>query len=383
MPQSPRSVLLALTGLDIDGGIASVSRCVATALDECIDAGTLERVDRVLLLSDSGAPPGPKLGVQRLARGSQARFLFEAVGRVLAAPPDLVFFDHVGLARTASLPWSPVRRSPYAVFVHGGELDAAGRGHRRRALAGAARVLANSPFTAERVRRDFPEVAERVHIVQLCIDPDRWRRWERGLAAHGGSEPRRPAALIVGRMAAEERGKGHDSLIAAWPAIRSRVPASELWIVGGGDDRPRLERLAEQLGVADAVHFWGRVSDDELQRLYLKAAVFAMPSRQEGFGLVYAEAMLHGLPCVGSDADAAGTVIRDGETGVLVPFGDVPALESAIAGLFLDPARALRLGAAGTRRARERYTYPRFRAALLEALGIDRDSRGNGGASPG
>jgi phosphatidylinositol alpha-1,6-mannosyltransferase len=140
--------------------------------------------------------------------------------------------------------------------------------------------------------------------------------------------------------------------------------------VGGGDDRARLEERARSLGVADAVRFLGRVSDADLCDLYRRASLFAMPSRQEGFGLVYAEAMWHGLPCIGSTADAAGHVITDGETGLLVPYGDVGAIGGAVAALLGDPALAERMGQAGRRRALEHFSYERFRQDVLAALGL-------------
>jgi phosphatidylinositol alpha-1,6-mannosyltransferase len=179
---------------------------------------------------------------------------------------------------------------------------------------------------------------------------------------------REPAALIVGRMWSVERGKGHDELIAAWPAVRRHVPHAELWVAGGGDDVPRLVAKARDCGVADAVRFLGRVSDAELGALYQRASVFAMPSRQEGFGLAFAEAMWWGLPCIGTTADAAGQVIVAGETGELVPYGDIAALAPALVRLLSDRERSVRMGEAGRRRAREHFGYARFRRDLLTAL---------------
>jgi phosphatidylinositol alpha-1,6-mannosyltransferase len=218
------------------------------------------------------------------------------------------------------------------------------------------------------VETAFPDLAGRIRPVLLCLDPERTASWERELAAH--HPPREAAALIVGRMWSEERGKGHDALLEAWPAVRSRVPAAELWIVGDGDDRERLAAKAREAGVGDAVRFLGRVADRDLGDLYRRAALLAMPSRQEGFGLVYAEALWHGLPCVGSSADAAAEVIDAGETGLLVPYGDAPALGDAVASLLADPERRRRMGEAGARRARERFAYARFRDELLRALEV-------------
>lgn len=365
----PRSILLALTGLRIDGGIASVNRCIARALEEQRAAGVLDRVDRVLLHEAPGAAEELGLcGEERRAGGSQSRFLWEAWRMALRGRHDRVFFDHVGLAQLMRVPLPGLSGRPYDVFVHGIELVAARSGRRARALKGARCILANSEFTAGTLRGQTAGVDDRIRVVPLCIDPARIADWE---AAPSAPEPQREeAALIVGRMAAEERGKGHDALLEAWPAVRERRPHARLWVVGWGDDVPRLEARAATLGVADRVDFLGRISDAELRDRYRRAAVFAMPSRQEGFGLVYAEAMWHGLPCIGSTADAATSVIVDGETGLLVTWGDVPALAAALADLLGDAETCGRLGRAGRQRAVDHFAYPRFARDLLAALGV-------------
>ena len=360
-------LLLGLAGLEIDGGIASVSRCVARAVDEAREEGRIERADRVLLHdAPDRLPAAPAHGDQQLAHGSQARFAWQLWRAVHRHRPDLVFFDQVGLARSARLPL-PGLPPRYAVFCHGIELARAASGPRARALDGAWRLLANSEHTGHLLREDFPAVADRVRVVPLCIDPRRTEAWERD-PAPDPSAGRAPAALIIGRMWAEERGKGHDALIAAWPRVRGAVPDAEIWIVGEGNDRQRLETLAQERDLGDSVRFLGRVEDAELARCYRRAALLAMPSRQEGFGLVYAEALWHGTPCIASTADAAGEIVADGETGRLVPYGDPDTLADAVIALLSDPAFRARLGATGMRRARERYAYPRFRDDLLTAL---------------
>jgi phosphatidylinositol alpha-1,6-mannosyltransferase len=361
------SLLLALTGLEIDGGIAAVSRCVARAVDEEIRAGRIARSDRVLMLDDPArAAPAPVRGEQRLARGSQARFVWQTWRTYRRHRHDLVFFDLIGLARSILLPLPVFPPPRYAIFVHGIELTTARTGSRARALGRATRLLANSEFTAEMLRAQRPELEDRIRVVPLCIDPVRVCAWEACTAETPSA--REPAALIVGRMASEERGKGHDELIAAWPEVRRRSPDAELWVVGGGDDVERLRARARESGAGEAVRFLGRIPDLELSSLYRRASLFVMPSRQEGFGVVYAEAMWHGLPCIGSTADAAGRVIDAGETGLLVPYGDVGAIAETVATLLGDPDRARRMGQAGRRRALRHFTYDRFRSDLLRAL---------------
>jgi phosphatidylinositol alpha-1,6-mannosyltransferase len=362
------SLLLALTGLRIDGGIAAVNRCIARAIDEKIQIGSVGRSDRVLLYecpADVSRPP--RFGDQQLARGSQPRFAWQTWRSFRRHRHDLVFFDWVGLARTVLLPLPAFPPPRFSIFVHGAEMETAREGRHAQALRRAHRLLANSEFTAAAIARIAPECAERVRVVPLCLDPDRVAGWDDGRP----SSSREPAALIVGRMWSEERGKGHDALIEAWPEVRRCVPDAELWIAGEGDDVPRLRALALDGGADGAIRFLGRVSDGELGELYRRASVFAMPSRQEGFGLVYAEAMWHGLPCIGSTRDAAGQVIVDGETGLLVPYAEPRATADAIVAVLSNPDRARELGEAGRRRAGDQFGFERFRRDLFRALELE------------
>ena len=361
----PRRILLAATGIHVGGGIASVNRCILRTLEEEREADRLEAVDTLSLI-DEPAAGRSATGVRVYARNSQPRFVLQLWRLLRRRAPDLVLFDHAGLARALQLPLPGLARAPYAIFAHGIELAVVGKGRRRVAFEGAERILTNSQFTAQAVRAVFASLANRVHPVPLCIDPDRIVLWEKGCAQ--APARREPAVLIVGRLWSSERGKGHDALLAALPRVRERVPEAQLWIVGSGDDAPRLEAEARARGVGGAVRWLGAVSDLELGRLYRSASLFAMPSRQEGFGVAYAEAMWHGLPCIGSTADAAGEVIAAGRTGLLVPYGSSEPLADAIVALLSQPALAEQMGRAAADEARRRFDYARFRVDLLRAL---------------
>lgn len=379
-----RSALLALTGLRIEGGIASVNRTIVRILRGRVQRGDLDRLD-VSLLFDAGgsAPEVEDRSEERLARGSRLRFVGNCWRLFRHYRQDLVFFDHVGPARLVLAPLPAFPPPRYAVFVHGGEMLLAARGTRARVLRGAWRIVVNSQHTARWVEQAIPDVASRIRVTPLCIDPDRVKRWKELQASRTTRPPERePAALIVGRMTAEERGKGHDQLIAAWPRVRERLPEAELWIVGAGDDRRHLERCASASGLGEAVRFLGRVSDEQLHELYQRASLFAMPSRQEGFGLVYAEALWHGLPCLGSTADAASCVVDHERSGLLVPYGDVDAIAASVIRLLSRPEQVRQMGEAGRRAVEERFTYAAFERHLLAALEIGAASGAGGEALP-
>ncbi len=272
-----------------------------------------------------------------------------------------ILFAHMGLVRAERL--LPRRvRAPYAVFLHGVEawrpLSAADR-----RILGAARLrLANSAFTADQALKANPEIGP-VEPCSLAL-PAQLEAEDRCFAPSVESKK----VLIVGRMSAGERYKGHQQLIDLWPDLVAQEREAVLVIVGDGDDRRRLEARARASRAADRIQFKGFVSREELARHYEEASVFAMPSRGEGFGLVYLEAMAHRLACVGSVHDAAREIIVDGQTGLLVDSDRREAVAQAILRLLRDPALRGRLGQAGFDRWRRVFSYDRFRTRVLGLL---------------
>lgn len=325
----------------------------------------------------AGAPPRvvalDAADMLRPTLAERIRFTRRLAAAQLRAATWPVVFNHLGIARAQrSLP-RPIRRR-YAVFLHGVEIwDPALDASRKRAVRDAALRLSNSRFTAERVMQVHPGLGT-VVPTPLALLP--------GLP-EPGDEDRRAAALlagqtrkrvaIVGRMSSTERYKGHDALLEAWPTVVSAVPDATLFIIGTGDDAPRLAERAERIGIARRVVFTGFLADGVMRALLRICDVFAMPSRGEGFGLAYLEAMRAGLPCVGSAADAAREVIVDGATGFVVPVstgGEIAAtaLASRIVTLLGDEGLRRTMGQSGRERERLEYSFERFRARLGEAL---------------
>jgi phosphatidylinositol alpha-1,6-mannosyltransferase len=171
----------------------------------------------------------------------------------------------------------------------------------------------------------------------------------------------RPVVLCVSRMVPR---KGQDTLLRAWPQVRAAArrasagpaggPGPVLLFVGDGPYRGELGRLAGRLGVADSVVFTGPVSWAELPAYYDAADVFAMPCRTrrhgldvEGLGIVYLEASATGLPVVGGNSGGAPDAILPGESGYVVPGGDVAAVVGRLTQLLGDPAAAAAMGEKG------------------------------------
>lgn len=146
----------------------------------------------------------------------------------------------------------------------------------------------------------------------------------------------------VGRLTDQ---KGQRYAITAFVKVRNRWPKTSLWIVGSGELKDELEKLAADEGVAEAVHFLGQRMD--VHRLLGGFDIYVHPAVYEGLGIAVLEAMAAELPVVASAVDAIPEYVKDGETGTLVPPRDVSALSDAIAAQLADPMRARRLASAG------------------------------------
>jgi phosphatidylinositol alpha-1,6-mannosyltransferase len=332
-----RSVLLTPNLLGADG-VSCLSRQIVRALP-----------DPAITVSLHDPPAGDEC--VRAAGGDRVRFVADAMRLGLRCDRDTaIVCSHVHLAPVARMmAWRGAR---VTYVLCGIEAWVGLRAAERWALT-SGRLVAISAHTARGFRSANP--AFRDVAIEIC-HPGLPARDEESLEAAGD-----PAALIVGRMSAREAYKGHEELLRAWPRVLERHPRAQLWMVGDGDDRPRLAALAAQLGVASAITFTGRVDDVELDRRYRRCLFFVMPSRHEGFGLVFLEAMRAGKACIGAPG-AAEEIIQHGVTGLIVDAARAGELSSAVVRLFDDPALCDAFGRAGAARFRAEFTDARFAA---------------------
>ncbi|MFA5861223.1 MAG: glycosyltransferase family 4 protein [Candidatus Thermoplasmatota archaeon] len=161
-----------------------------------------------------------------------------------------------------------------------------------------------------------------------------------------------PVVLFAGRLASN---KGLITLLDAFARLRGDARL----VLAGQDQgwRARLEEQARGLGIRERVTFTGHLDDGAYRSALSAADVLALPSEWEAFGIVLAEAMACGTPCVGTRVGGAPDVIVDEETGFLVPYGDAVALAKAFERILCDDALAARMGHAGRARAMQSYSW--------------------------
>jgi phosphatidylinositol alpha-1,6-mannosyltransferase len=184
----------------------------------------------------------------------------------------------------------------------------------------------------------------------------------------------RPLVVCVSRLMPR---KGQDTLLAAWPSVRTAVPGAALLLVGGGPYRSTLRRTVERLGLADDVVMTGSVPAADLADYFGCGDVFAMPCRTrnagldvEGLGIVYLEASASGLPVVAGDSGGAPDAVLSDRTGYVVPGADVDVVAQRLILLLRDRELADRLGTAGRQWVLDEWQWDTQAARLADLLGV-------------
>ena len=231
----------------------------------------------------------------------------------------------------------------------------------RLAVRRARVVVATSGYSRNRIVEAYGIRGAKVVLVPELID---LRGWELEHATIPAREADPPAVLTVAHMYPR---KNLPVLLRAYARLRADGVSFQGWIVGDGPCRRDWERLRDTLSLQGHVEFLGTVSRRELAERYQRAAVFCLPSRQEGFGIVFLEAMANAKPIVAARAAAVPETVADGEVGILADPNDPDAFAQGLAALLTDRGFRRRMGEAGRRRV-EAYRADRVAALFLERV---------------
>lgn len=361
-----------------EGGIARIMRCYLRAAGQL--AGPEDEVSYLTLMdrgenhAQARALVGPALRTAENCANRYPQFVLQAIDRAMVADRVIcAHLHHLVLVWVASLLRPGLR---YYLVAHGIEVWRPYRFWERFALLRATRILCVSEYTRRQMLRFLPALdPARVVVVHNTFDPS----LAGASATAKSARPKSGARILaVSRLLATDPYKGIDLMIEAMPRILRELPDAELRIVGGGDDQARLEALAKRLGLNQAVRFLGIVDDATLRGEYAACDMFALPSRKEGFGLVYLEAMAWGKPCLAARAGGAPEIVGDPTAGVgfgplgtsgltsvgaLVEYGNVEDIAVNTCAILRHSYSPERI-----RQRAEDFSFPRFVARLEEAL---------------
>jgi len=280
----------------------------------------------------------------------------------ITPPLNVLIVGHLHMAPLAFALKALGKISAYYVILHGIEAWHRSSFFQRKALLGANKIITTTCYTAEECARHNNIPANRFQIIPLCAD-------ERSVTPSVDFKLNGAFKLLcVARQSVSERNKGFEQLFHALALLKASHPEINLNLVGKGDDQPRLKEATHQLGIAKHVTFWGALSDEDLAAAYSDCDVFAMPSKKEGFGIVFLEAMRLGKPCIGGNHGGTPDVIEHGKSGFLVDYDDITALAESIRTLADDASLRQAMGARGYELVKEKFDFNNFQTSYKQLV---------------
>jgi glycosyltransferase involved in cell wall biosynthesis len=244
--------------------------------------------------------------------------------------PNLIFSTHLNFS-VAAYRLKQLAGIPYWVVAHGIEAWNIQNQALKTALKYADRIISVSNYTRDRlIQQNFPP--DKIIVLPNTFDSRAFQIAPKPdyLLKRYGLNSNQKIILTVGRLSASEQYKGYDKIIAALPEIKKAIPNVHYILIGKGDDQPRIKRLISQLKLQNNVTLTGFVPEQELCDHYNLCDVFAMPSQQEGFGIVYLEALACGKPTLGGNKDAATDALCHGQLGALVNPDDISEITQTL-----------------------------------------------------
>ncbi len=227
------------------------------------------------------------------------------------------------------------------------------------------RLLKESDTVVVQTRLEADAVAEwgipesRILILGMGVDHARVTGGDPLALRAGLGIPRE--RTVIGHLGVLDQNKGSNDLVRAVARLNEGRPAHDpVHLIMGGASSPDFERFIKEFtnGALPAwLHMLGVVAESERKNFFAALNLFSLPSRTDSFGIVFLEAWANGLPVVAAAAGGVSEVVQDGETGLLVPFGDVERLTAALHSLIIDPTRARVMGKSGQTRVNHGYTW--------------------------
>ena len=335
------------------GGIQVFSRFLVRAVADCFPDGQIT----VLSKNDSSFPilPTHKSPIRFDCTGwwapsrRTAAYTSQLIKYGLRDRPDLIFCGHVNFSPIAR--WlKRIAGIPFIAIGHGLDVWNIRRGGVRHAVSVADRALAVSQFTADSMTKVFGLRPDQIGLLPNTFDPETFVPGPKPhyLLKRFRLSSEQPVILTVTRLAGEEQYKGYDQVLRALPAVRHAVPRVHYILGGKGTDKPRIEALIRDLRLDDAVTLAGYIPDHELCGFYNLCDVFAMPSKAEGFGIVFLEALACGKPVIAGNKDGSVDALMNGKLGVLIDPDNVAEIAETLIciltkrhplGILQDPER--------------------------------------------
>jgi phosphatidyl-myo-inositol dimannoside synthase len=340
-----KTLFLTLRTFSATGGIEKVCRILGKALyEESIENDGLLQVGS-MYDKQQHAWNNPYFPAENF-RGygvNKVRFIHEMVRTGIKF--DLVILSHINLLPVG---WLIKKLSPHTklfLLAHGIEIWYPLGAGKRKWLHRCDKILAVSNYTANKISEMHGLPSHRVVVLNNCLDPflplPSIDKKDKVLLHKYGFRETDTIIMTLTRLSSGERYKGYDKVIEAMAALKLRYPAIKYLIAGRYDKNEKafVENLLKKLKLQNAVVMAGFIAEELLEAYFAMSDIYIMPSRKEGFGIVFIEAMYYGLPVIAGNMDGSVDALLNGELGILVNPVNTSQIEKAIEAIIKEPLK--------------------------------------------
>ncbi len=343
--QMHKSILfLTLRVFSATGGIEKICKVVCKVLMEMNKINSGQQKLSVLSMYDVQRDVDDKYIAPSFFKGfGQKKIIFSKSAIVQGCRADVVILSHINLLSIGFIIKLCSPKTKLILFAHGIEVWSPLHAFRKAMLKKCDLFITVSQFTKNRMMDLHPIPEEKLVVLNNCIDPylppPVNKTAENSFKKKYGFTNEDTVLMTLTRLSSKEMYKGYDNVLYAVSRLKSRYPGIKYLMIGRYDEqeKKRLDNIVKQLSLNGNVVFTGYVQDDDLASHYALADIYVMPSKKEGFGIVFIEAMYYGLPVIAGNKDGSTDALCNGRLGLLVDPDNQEEIDTAIERVILQP----------------------------------------------
>ncbi|MBL0358843.1 MAG: glycosyltransferase family 4 protein [Chitinophagaceae bacterium] len=340
-------LFLTLRVFSATGGLEKVCKVVCKALDELNTEGLMGNIKTLSMYDGRHDADNRYIPADKFRGYGKKKFAFTFDSIFNGLRSDIVVISHINLISIAYIIKLLRPKTKIVLFAHGIEIWGPLSGWRKKMLHKCDLIMPVSKFTKNKMQEQYNLPETKFNVLNNCIDPYLEKVNGKGKNASlqkvYGFTSDNIVLLTLTRLSSKELYKGYDHVLISISNLKDTFPQLKYLVVGRYDDieKQRLDTIIEQYSLQQYVVFTGYVPDEQLEDHYKLADIYVMPSKKEGFGIVFIEAMNYGLPVIAGNKDGSADALCDGKLGILVNPDDQMEIDQAIEKIIRDREKYL------------------------------------------
>ena len=335
-------LFLTLRVFSATGGIEKVGRVVCKALTDLTAGDSLSSLALYSMYDETYEADEKYISPAVFKGFGQRKLQFVTAAIKKGCTAKVVLLSHINLLMIGYVIKLFCPGTKLILIAHGIEVWEPLKGFKKYMLHKCDKVVCVSEFTRQKMQDLFNLPMEKLVVLNNCIDPyllpEQNENKDEKLLSKLGFTKNDLVLMTLTRLSSKELYKGYDQVLESVFELKKNYPSIKYLVVGKYDDpeKQRIDAIVERLSLKQQVVFTGFISDEELSRHYRVADLYVMPSKKEGFGIVFIEAMLYGLPVIAGNKDGSTDALLQGRLGQLVDPDDLAAITESIEKVMLN-----------------------------------------------